>query len=66
MFKGIKLMTAQELADFLGLQVQTIYNRTQRHARDPFPIKWIKVGRRLMFHPDEVQKFIDQGGEVAN
>lgn len=58
-----KLISAQEAADALGIALRTLYNRTQRKAERPFPIRPIRVGRKLLFKTEDIQKFIENGGE---
>lgn len=58
-----KLIPAQEAADALGIALRTLYNRTTRKTERPFPIRPIRVGRKLMFKAEDIQNFIEQGGE---
>jgi len=51
-----KLMTAQELADFLGVPLATVYAWSCR-GTGPAPIK---VGRHLRYVPSEVDKYLDE------
>ncbi|MBJ9654711.1 helix-turn-helix domain-containing protein [Burkholderia multivorans] len=51
-----QLLTPKALAAFLGLAVQTIYNRHSSGGDLP---KAIKIGRRLRFHPRDVDAWVE-------
>lgn len=51
-----KLLTPKELANLLGLSVQTIYNRRCMGA--PLPIM-ITIGRRIRFRPTDVDAWLE-------
>lgn len=48
-----RLLTADEVAAFLGYAVQTIYNKV---SRDEIP--YIKLGRALRFRRSEIERWI--------
>jgi predicted DNA-binding transcriptional regulator AlpA len=50
-----KLWGTQELADFLGLPVQTIYQWRKRNYGPPGR----KMGRHIRYRPAEVERWID-------
>ena len=56
-----RLLTVQEVAEILGLEVSTIYDWVYRKK-----ISYIKIGRLLKFDPENIQNFISshtiQGG----
>ncbi|WP_287497868.1 helix-turn-helix domain-containing protein [Pandoraea sp. CB10b_02] len=51
-----QLLTPKALAASLGLAVQTIYNRHSSGGDLP---KAIKIGRRLRFHPHDVDAWLE-------
>lgn len=52
-----RLFTPQTLADYLGLAVQTIYNR---HASGGDLPPVIKIGRLLRFQPQDVVAWLER------
>jgi len=48
-----KLINVSELAQVLGVSIQTIYTWVSQR-RLPF----VKVGRRTMFNPEEIERWI--------
>ncbi|MYM85242.1 helix-turn-helix domain-containing protein [Duganella sp. FT50W] len=51
-----KLLTPKALAELLGLAEQTIYNRHSTGGDLP---QAIKLGRRLRFHPADVDSWLE-------
>ncbi len=49
-----RLMSVRQIAEVLGVAVQTIYGWV---SQGRLPI--VKVGRRTMFHPVEVERWIE-------
>jgi excisionase family DNA binding protein len=54
-----RLLTAQELANYLQLAEQTIYNKCSKNAKHPLPIKPIRIGRKLRFKLSDVERYIE-------
>jgi len=54
----IKLLTPEQVADYLGISVNTIYKRSAPGAKDKFPIPARRFGRCLRFRSDDVQEHI--------
>ena len=50
------LLSVEEAAQRLGVARQTIYNWMSTRQGP----KYIAIGRRRMFDPDDLQEFIDQ------
>jgi len=48
-----KLLTSSEVASLLGLSRETVADYAQRGA-----LISSKIGRKWMFHPDDVQTFV--------
>lgn len=51
-----KLMTVEELADYLNLSAGTIYGWVARKE-----VPFVRAGRALRFRRDEVDQWIEQG-----
>jgi predicted DNA-binding transcriptional regulator AlpA len=56
---GIRLLTIPQSARYLGIGVQTLYNRIAPGARDPFPIKPKRIGRLTRFDIGDLDRYID-------
>jgi len=56
---GVRLLNVPQTARYLGIGVQTLYNRIAPGAKDPFPIKPKTIGRLKRFDRCELDKFID-------
>jgi predicted DNA-binding transcriptional regulator AlpA len=56
---GIRLLTIPQSARYLGIGVQTLYNRIAPGAKDPFPIKPKGIGRLRRFDREDLDAFID-------
>jgi len=54
-----RLLTAEEVANYLGISVQTIYNKCSKNAKHPFPIKPVRVLRKLRFRLSDLEKYIE-------
>ena len=55
--KIINLLKPQEVADTLGVSLQSLYDW---HYRKAMPgLRWTKVGRQLRMHPDVLRSFIE-------
>jgi excisionase family DNA binding protein len=48
-----KLLNVAEVADILGVSTQTIYSWV---SKGRLPV--VKVGRRTLFHPSEIERWI--------
>jgi len=52
------LLTATQVAEFLGLQLQTVYNTRYRSA--PPGSLGIRIGNRLRFRVEEVEEYVNR------
>jgi hypothetical protein len=52
------LYGVQETAEYLGVKARTIYNRIGPKAKDPFPVKAKRVGRRVLFDIRDLEAFV--------
>jgi predicted DNA-binding transcriptional regulator AlpA len=53
------LLTVEETARRLGLAPQTIYNGISRGAKDRFPIRVKRYGKKPLFDNRDVEAFIE-------
>ena len=54
-----QLLSVEQVANRLNLSPRTIRNRICRKAKNPFPIKAKRLGRRVLFDSVDVRKFIE-------
>jgi excisionase family DNA binding protein len=52
-----RLLTTEELADYIGLKPQTVRNKL---SNGTFPIKPKKMGRKNLWEIDKVNEYIDK------
>lgn len=55
-----KLMTVDEVADFLGLKVRTIYDKVQRRQ-----IPHVRIGRTVRFRRSAIEAMVTEHPERA-
>jgi hypothetical protein len=56
------LMSPQQVADALGVTVQTLAVWRCTHRYD---LSWVKVGRNVMYRPEHVREFIEKQTHVV-
>lgn len=56
---GVRLLNIPQTARYLGIGVQTLYNRIAPGAKDPFPIKPKTIGRLKRFDRHDLDQFIE-------
>ena len=54
-----RLLSAEETAEYLGISVRTIYNKTGRKAKVKFPVRPKKIGKLLKFDVRELEAYIE-------
>ncbi len=54
-----RLLSVEETASFLGISVRTIYNQICRKAKNKFPIKPKRIGRRILFDVRDLEHYVD-------
>jgi excisionase family DNA binding protein len=54
--KEAGLLNVQEAANYLGLAKQTMYNMVSKRR-----VVYVKLGRRLLFRPEDLQRMIEAG-----
>jgi len=57
--KGIRLLSVEETAIYLGISPRSIYNRIGRKAKSPFPIKPKRIGRLVKFDLKDIKAYVD-------
>jgi predicted DNA-binding transcriptional regulator AlpA len=53
-----RLLSVEETAEYLGLARQTLYNRTSRKSKKPFPVKPKRLGGAVKFDRQELEAYI--------
>ena len=56
------LWKPEQVAKYFGISLRTVYNRTRRGAKRPFPVKPIRIGRALRWDPEAIMEFVKGGG----
>ncbi|MBC8177223.1 MAG: helix-turn-helix domain-containing protein [Desulfobacteraceae bacterium] len=57
--KGKRLLNVTETARYLGIAPGTLYNRSCRKTKHPFPVKAKRVGGSVRFDKKELDAYID-------
>jgi hypothetical protein len=55
-----RLLSIEGTADYLGISPKTIRNRLGPKAKNPFPIKHKRIGRRVLFDIRDLERFVDE------
>ncbi len=53
------LMDIETAAKYLSISPKTIRNGTGRRSEQPFPVRHVKYGRRVLFRKADLDKFVD-------
>ncbi len=53
------LMDIETAAKYLSISPKTIRNGTGRRSEQPFPVKHVKYGRRVLFRKEDLDRFAD-------
>ena len=56
---GVRLLNVPQTARYLGIGVQTLYNRIAPGAKEAFPIKPKTIGRLKRFDRHDLDRFIE-------
>jgi hypothetical protein len=54
-----RLMDIDTAAKYLSISAKTIRNGTGRKSEQPFPVRHVKYGRRVLFRKEDLDKFAD-------
>ncbi len=63
MVKPARLLTIEELSQFLDVKKSWVYSRTREAKRTGFPV--IHVGKYVRFNLDEVLRWLKNGSSVV-
>jgi excisionase family DNA binding protein len=59
-----RLFSIGEAAKYLSISPKTIRNRLCRDAKNPFPVKPKKIGKRVLFDRKDLDAYIDSLSHV--
>lgn len=54
-----RLMDIETAAQYLSISAKTIRNGTGRKSEQPFPVRNVKYGRRVLFRKEDLDRFVD-------
>lgn len=54
-----RLLTVREVAERLKMSERTIYNSISRDAKNPFPVRPVRIRRLVRFREQDVDKYIE-------
>lgn len=54
-----RLLSIEEVATLLNVSPRTIRNRLLKNAKNPFPVKPKRIGKRVLFDSRMVDHYID-------
>lgn len=54
-----RLLSIDEVADYLGISVRTLYNRSGRRSKNPLPFKLKRVGKLLKVDILELERYVE-------
>jgi predicted DNA-binding transcriptional regulator AlpA len=54
-----RLLNVNDTAKYLGIAPKTIRNRLGPKAKDPFPVKPKRIGRRVLFDVKALEAYVD-------
>jgi predicted DNA-binding transcriptional regulator AlpA len=55
-----RLLPIKEAAEYLGIARQSLYNRLARNAKDPFPVRPVRIFGKPLFDMRDLDRYIDQ------
>lgn len=56
---SLRFLSVQETAKYLGISSQTLYNKISRGSEYPFPLKPKRIGRRVLFDIEDLNRYLD-------
>jgi hypothetical protein len=57
-----RLLSVTDTAKYLGIAPKTLRNRLGPRAKDPFPVKPKRIGRRVLFDIKDLEAFVNALG----
>ena len=58
-----RLVSVEDTATYLGFSPRTIYNRIGPKAKDPFPVRPVRIGKSVKFDLRDLDEFIETSKE---
>ena len=55
-----RLLTIAETAGYLGIARQSLYNRIGRNAKDPFPVRPVRIFGKPLFDMRDLDRYIEE------
>jgi predicted DNA-binding transcriptional regulator AlpA len=57
---GKRLLSVEEAAAYLGISPRTVYNGVSPKAKNPFPVKVKRWGKRVLFDIQDLDRYIEK------
>lgn len=57
--KNRRLLSVEEVAQYLGLSPRTIYNGVAPKSKNPFPVKPKRIGKLVRFDIKDLDRYIE-------
>jgi len=54
----VRLLNVNQTARFLGLSPRTVYNGTCRTSKNPFPVKFVRIGKAVRFDIQDLEAYV--------
>lgn len=54
-----RLLSLDQAARYLSIASKTLRNRLARGAKEPFPVRPKRIGRRVLFDLKDLDRFVD-------
>ncbi len=55
-----RLLSVEEAAAYLGISPRTVYNGVSPKAKNPFPVKVKRWGKRVLFDIEDLAEFVEK------
>lgn len=56
---GKRMLSVPESAAYMGIGARTLYNRTGKGSKNPFPVKPKRIGGKVLFDRHELDAYLD-------
>lgn len=54
-----RLLTIKQTSQFLNIHPGTLYNAVAPNSLNPFPIKPVRFGRKVMFRKTDLEQYVN-------
>jgi hypothetical protein len=54
-----RMLTVDETAEYLGISPKTLRNGLGPRAAKPFPVRPVRVGGRVLFRREDLDRYVD-------